>query len=90
MYLTSYERMGGAKKVLALVNRFCGLMDEQAEHQEIRLLHPYDLIHTREKLHPFLCGLLGGSSLYQEKTVICVSVPFTCPSLSESESITNG
>lgn len=67
MYPTSYERMGGAEKVQALVDRFYGLMDERVEYREIRLLHPQDLTHAREKLYFFLCGWLGGPSLYEER-----------------------
>lgn len=42
-------------------------MDEMPEYHGIRKLHPQDLSGSREKLHLFLSGWLGGPPLYAEK-----------------------
>ncbi len=62
-----YELLGGDSGVRRLVDRFYALMDEVPEYHGIRKLHPQDLLGSREKLHLFLSGWLGGPPLYVEK-----------------------
>ncbi len=59
-----YERMGGEPGVRALVDRFYDLMDLEPAFAGIRALHPATLEGSRDKLHWFLCGWLGGPDLY--------------------------
>jgi hemoglobin len=65
--LTHYERIGGADKVRALVERFYQLMDELPEAYGIRKLHAQDLQGATEKLYKFLTGWIGGPQLYVEQ-----------------------
>lgn len=67
MIPTHYERIGGAEKVRALVQRFYQLMDELPETHGIRKLHPSSLRGSEEKLFEFLSGWMGGPQLYVEK-----------------------
>ena len=62
-----YERIGGAEKVRALVQRFYQIMDELPESYGIRKLHPQDLQGSEDKLYQFLSGWMGGPQLYVEK-----------------------
>lgn len=62
-----YDLMGGDAGVQALVERFYRLMDEDPAFARIRHLHPADLAHSKEKLHRFLSGWMGGPPLYVEK-----------------------
>lgn len=62
--LTHFERIGGADKVRALVQRFYQLMDELPEAYGIRKLHAADLQGATDKLYKFLTGWMGGPSLY--------------------------
>lgn len=64
---TVYEKIGGAERVRALVDRFYDLMDERPEFAGIRALHPDDMAGSREKLYLFLSGWMGGPSLYIER-----------------------
>ena len=64
---TTYQRMGGEAAVRALVDRFYDLMDLEAPYAGIRALHPQDLDGSRDKLHWFLCGWLGGPNHYIER-----------------------
>ena len=59
-----YERIGGAEKVHALIQRFYQHMDELPESYGIRKLHPEDLQVTKDKLFKFLSGWMGGPQLY--------------------------
>jgi hemoglobin len=65
--IEAYERMGGETAVRRLVDRFYDLMDEDPDYFGIRKLHPQDLTSSRQKLFMFLCGFMGGPSLYAEK-----------------------
>ena len=51
----------------ALVDRFYDLMDLEPAYAGIRALHPGDMTESRNKLFWFLCGWLGGPSLYVER-----------------------
>jgi hemoglobin len=62
-----FERIGGEAGVRRLVDRFYDLMDTLPEAREIRALHPASLEESRNKLHWFLCGWMGGPPLYVER-----------------------
>jgi hemoglobin len=63
---TPFARMGGEPGVRALVDRF-DLMDLEPALAGIRALHPASLDGSRDKLHWFLCGWLGGPSHYTDR-----------------------
>jgi hemoglobin len=65
--ITPFERMGGEPGVRALVDRFYDLMDLEPVFAGIRALHPSALDGSRDKLHWFLCGWLGGPDLYVQR-----------------------
>jgi len=67
MVPTHYGRIGGAKKIRALVQRFYQHMDELPEAHGVRKLHPASLQGSEEKLFLFLSGWMGGPQLYVEK-----------------------
>lgn len=62
-----YVRLGGDTGVRALVDRFYDLMDLEPGYAGIRTLHPSALDGSRDKLHWFLSGWLGGPNLYIER-----------------------
>jgi hemoglobin len=64
---TPFERMGGEAQVRALVDRFYDLMDLEPHYAELRAVHPATLEGSRDKLHWFLCGWLGGPNHYIER-----------------------
>ncbi|MEC8734948.1 MAG: group II truncated hemoglobin [Planctomycetota bacterium] len=64
---TPFEAIGGEEAVRALVDAFYDHMDRDEDFKVIRDLHPADLEESREKLHLFLCGWLGGPPLYVQK-----------------------
>jgi len=64
---TPFERLGGEPGVRRLVDRFYDLMDLEPVLGPLRALHPQDLSGSRDKLHWFLCGWLGGPDLYQQR-----------------------
>lgn len=64
---TLYERLGGDAGVRALVDRFYDRMDTLPEAAAVRSMHPGSLSGSRDKLHDFLCGWLGGPQRYVEK-----------------------
>jgi len=67
MIPSHYERIGGAEKVRALVQRFYQIMDGLPESYGIRKLHPEDLQGPEEKLFKFLSGWMGGPQLFIEQ-----------------------
>jgi hemoglobin len=67
MVPSHYERIGGAEKVRALVQRFYQHMDELPEAHGVRKLHPTSLHGSEEKLFLFLSGWMGGPQLYVEQ-----------------------
>lgn len=64
---TAFARLGGEAEVRHLVDRFYDLMDLEPAYAGIRRLHPTTLAGSRDKLHWFLCGWLGGPDLYQQR-----------------------
>jgi hemoglobin len=64
---TAFERAGGEGGVRALVDRFYDLMDLEPGYARLRALHPADLAGSRDKLHWFLCGWLGGPPLFEQR-----------------------
>jgi hemoglobin len=64
---TPFARLGGEEGVRALVDRFYDLMDLEPHYAGLRAIHPQDLAGSRDKLHWFLCGWLGGPNLYIER-----------------------
>ncbi len=65
--VTHFEQVGGEEGVRRLVDRFYDLMDAVPEAEVIRVLHPPSLDSSREKLHLFLVGWMGGPPLYVER-----------------------
>ena len=61
------EMIGGEAAVRRLVDRFYDLMDSEPQAADIRALHPPTLDSSRDKLHFFLVGWLGGPPLYLER-----------------------
>ena len=59
--------MGHEPAVRALVDRFYDLMDLDPAYLALRALHPATLEGSRDKLHWFLCGWLGGPPLYEDR-----------------------
>lgn len=64
---TLYDLIGGDIGVRRLVDRFYDVMDRDPAARVIRDMHPDDLGESRDKLHEFLSGWMGGPALYQEK-----------------------
>lgn len=62
-----FDRIGGEPGVRRLVDRFYDLMDTLPEARGIRALHPASLDGSRDKLHWFLEGWLGGPPAYVER-----------------------
>ncbi len=67
MSATPFAALGGEPAVRQLVDRFYDLMDLEPAFAGLRALHPDVLDSSRDKLHWFLCGWLGGPQLYVEK-----------------------
>jgi hemoglobin len=64
---SAYVLLGGEPGVRTLVDRFYDLMDLEPAYAAIRQLHPETLDGSRDRLHWFLCGWLGGPDLYQQR-----------------------
>ncbi len=65
--VAAFALLGGEPAVRELVDRFYDLMDLEPAYAGIRRLHPGTLEGSRDKLHWFLCGWLGGPDLYQQR-----------------------
>jgi hemoglobin len=61
---TAFELLGGEAGVRALVDRFYDRMALDERFAQLRALHPGELDGSRDKLHWFLCGWLGGPDHY--------------------------
>jgi hemoglobin len=64
---SAFDLLGGEAQVRALVDRFYDLMELDERFVALRALHPVTLEGSREKLHMFLCGWLGGPPLYEAR-----------------------
>ncbi len=64
---TSFQAAGGIDGIRKLVDDFYLEMDALPEAAIIRKMHKTDLTESRDKLALFLCGWMGGPSVYQEK-----------------------
>ncbi len=64
---TAFDWVGGEVAVRQLVDRFYDLMDLEAGYADLRAVHPPTLDGSRDKLHWFLCGWLGGPDHYIER-----------------------
>ena len=62
-----FDALGGEAGVRALVDRFYDLMELEPAYAGLRSLHPATLDGSRDKLHWFLCGWLGGPQHYVER-----------------------
>ncbi len=65
--VSAFDALGGEAAVRALVERFYDLMELEPVFAGIRKLHPASLEGSRDKLHWFLCGWLGGPQHYVER-----------------------
>jgi hemoglobin len=64
---SAFDLLGGEAVVRGLVDRFYDLMELEPAYADIRRLHPSTLDGSRDKLHWFLCGWLGGPQHYVER-----------------------
>lgn len=64
---TSFQAAGGIDGIRKLVDDFYLEMDTLPEAAGIRRMHKADLTESRDKLALFLCGWMGGPSLYHEQ-----------------------
>lgn len=64
---TPFDQLGGEAGVRALADRFYDLMELEPRFAALRAMHPAGLEETRDKLHWFLCGWLGGPPLYEQR-----------------------
>jgi len=64
---TPFEMIGGEAVVRGLVDRFYDLMDLEPAYAKLRAVHPASLDGSRDKLHWFLCGWLGGPQHYVDR-----------------------
>lgn len=65
--MTLYERIGGADRIQALVDRFYDLMDIEPKYKILRDVHGSTLEEVGNRLFMFLSGWTGGPDLYIEK-----------------------
>ena len=63
----SFQAAGGVDGLRKLVDNFFDRMSSDPRFQTIYAMHPADKEVSRDKLHRFLCGWLGGPKLYHEK-----------------------
>ncbi len=61
---TPYEEIGGDETVLAIAEAFYDIIE--AESPTLRAMLPDDTSGSRQKLHQFLSGWMGGPPLYWE------------------------
>ena len=63
----SFQAAGGVEGIRRLVDTFFDRMGSDPRFATIYALHPENKEISRDKLHLFLCGWLGGPKLYNEK-----------------------
>lgn len=64
---TPFDWVGGEAAVRRLVDHFYDLMDLEPGYAVLRALHPTSLEGSRDKLHWFLCGWLGGPDYFVQR-----------------------
>jgi len=64
---SAFDALGGETAVRDLVDRFYDLMELDAAYSAVRRLHPGSLAGSRDKLHWYLCGWLGGPQHYVDR-----------------------
>ncbi|MCP4835635.1 MAG: group II truncated hemoglobin [Phycisphaera sp.] len=64
---TPFNALGGEPVVRRMVDAFYDHMDSDPPFEHLRALHPESLVESRDKLHDFLCGWLGGPQHYMNK-----------------------
>jgi hypothetical protein len=88
--MSPYQAAGELAGITSLVDAFYSNMDTFPEARVIRKMHPEDLTESRKKLTYFLCGVLGGPSLYIEHYGGINSLIFIANSQLELPSETRG
>lgn len=63
----SFQAAGGIDGIRKLIDNFFNRMGSDERFATIHAMHPEDKEISRDKLHRFLCGWLGGPKLYREK-----------------------
>ena len=63
----SFQAAGQQEGIRALVDAFYDKMGTDPRFETIYAMHPDDIEESRDRLARFLCGWLGGPSLYNEK-----------------------
>lgn len=63
----SFQAAGGVDGLRRLIDNFFDRMGSDDRFATIHAMHPDDREMSRDKLHRFLCGWLGGPKLYREK-----------------------
>jgi hemoglobin len=63
----SFQAAGGVDGLRRLIDNFFDRMGSDERFATIHAMHPEDNEMSRDKLHRFLCGWLGGPKLYREK-----------------------
>lgn len=63
----SFLAAGGVAGLRRLVDSFYDRMGSDPRFKAIWDMHPHDKEESRDKLHRFLCGWLGGPKLYHQK-----------------------
>ena len=63
----SFQASGGVAGLRQLADNFFDRMGSDERFATIHAMHPEDKEISRDKLHRFLCGWLGGPKLYHEK-----------------------
>ena len=64
---SAFELIGGESGVRTLVDAFYDRMSLDERFADIFALHPVPLEGSRDKLHWFLCGWMGGPDHYIER-----------------------
>ena len=64
---TSFQAAGGVDGLRRLIDNFFDRMGSDERFATIHAMHPEDREMSRDKLHRFLCGWLGGPKLYNAK-----------------------
>jgi hemoglobin len=63
----SFQAAGSVDGLRRLIDNFFDRMASDERFATIHAMHPEDNEMSRDKLHRFLCGWLGGPKLYRER-----------------------